>query len=325
MDAVALITQHLDVDKLLKHYDFDGVHTDNEIIRASCKIHGGNNPTAFVINRETGLWYCHTGSCGGGDVFTLVQRMEGIEFKESVHWLSKFFDLDIANLTIVERKAEYIEELKRFIKAMKGKRKKIIPMFAISEEVKSVAKYRDFETATLAHFNLGYVESVTLAKRNGEHYTLRSRLVFPIVYNGIQVGVSFRRIKSTDVPKWSHQPAHIETKDLLYNYDAVIGESVVVVCEGITDVWAFFEIGVPAVATFGAHLTQEQYKLLLKTGADIVLAYDGDEAGKLATQRAIKLLKHKANISLIHMSDDEDPESIGREELKKRYESRKRV
>lgn len=323
MDAVTFINQHLDVEKLLKHYDFDKVHSeDGEIIRSCCKLHGGNNPTAFVINRETGLWYCHTGSCGGGDAFTLVQKMEECDFPSSVRWLAKFFDVDITNLTITERKYQHIEELKKFIKTMKGKRKKELKPFSIMEEIKEVTKFRNFKQETIEHFKLGYVESVKLSKRNGENYTLLHRLVFPIFVNNIQVGISFRRINSNDVPKWSHQPAHIETKEILYNYDEAKTSPIIVICEGITDVWAFYEIGIPAVATFGAHITEEQYKLLLKTGADLVFAFDGDEAGQLVTQRALKLFKYKANLSTVYFEGTEDPENISREELKKRYESR---
>jgi DNA primase len=321
MDAVQAIQQSLDVTKLLHHYGFQQIREDNEFIRACCKLHGGNNPTSFVINKENGLWYCHS-NCGGGDAFTLVQKMEGIEFIESVRWLASFFNVDINNLQIVERKAKYIEELRKFVTLVKSKRKKEIQEFNITEEIKPVTRYRNFNQATLEHFNLGYVDEVTLAKRNGEHYTLRARLVFPIYFQNIRVGMSFRRTKSTDVPKWSHQPAHIETKNLLYNYDSAKDADTIVVCEGITDVWAFYECGIPAVATFGAHLTQEQYKLLLRTGADIVLAYDGDSAGKLATQRAIKMLKWKANLSVIHFNENEDPESITREELYERYSIR---
>ena len=80
MDATTLIQQHLDVEALLEHYGFNNIHNNGDIIRACCKLHGGDNPTAFVINKNTGLWYCHTGECGGGDVFTLVQKFEGINF-----------------------------------------------------------------------------------------------------------------------------------------------------------------------------------------------------------------------------------------------------
>lgn len=319
MDAVSIINKNIDVEKLLQHYDFNKIQSDSDIVRACCKLHGGDNPTSFVIARDTGLWYCHTGSCGGGDVFTLIQQIENISFKESVRWLASFFDVDIKNLEIVEKQYSYIKDLKNFIKLMKGKRKKTFTTFTIKEEIKEVATFRNFLETTIKHFELGYVESVQLTKRDGKHYTLRHRLVFPIYFKNIRIGISFRRTKSKDYPKWSHQPINIEMKNILYNYDNIQGQQTIVVCEGIADVWAFHEIGVPAVATFGAHITQEQYKLLLYTGADLVFAFDGDDAGRLVTEHAIKKFKYKANIFIISFNEGEDPESIKREELRKKY------
>lgn len=325
MDAVSLIVQHLDVEKLLEHYQFDHIHSDGDIIRACCKMHGGNNPSAFVINREKGLYYCHTGNCGSGDAFTLVQHFEECDFASAVRFLASFTGVDITNLHITERKTEYVEELKKFVKLIKSNKKKELKSFTIDEEIKEVLKYRSFTESTLRHFNLGYVESVKLNKRDGEEYSLYNRLVFPIIFNNIQVGMSFRRIKNTDVPKWSHQPASIETGNFLYNYDNAKKESVIVICEGYLDVWAYYEIGIPAVATFGAHISDEQYKLLLKTGADLVLSFDGDDAGRLATSKAEKLFKYKANLSVVHFNEGEDPESITREELRGRYDARERL
>ncbi len=325
MDAVQAILQHMDVNKILTHYDFDKVKNDGNYIRACCKIHGGDNPTAFVMNKDTSLWYCHTGECGGGDIFTLVQKMEGIEFPQAVQWLADFYGINISNLRITERKAKYIQELKSFIQLMRKRKKKQFEPFTINAEIKSVAKYRNFNTDTITHFLMGYVEQVQLTKRDGTPFTLTHRLVFPIVFNNIQVGISFRRIKSSDVPKWMHQPVNLEIGSILYNYDNAKNSPIIVICEGITDVWAFHEIGVQAVATFGAHITEEQYKLLLRTGADLVLAFDGDEAGQLANKIGIKWFKNKANLSIINFNPKEDPENISREELKKRYECRKKL
>ena len=95
-------------------------------------------------------------------------------------------------------------------------------------------------------------------------------------------------------------------------------------CEGIVDVMAFYEIGIPAVCTFGANITDKQYSLLIKTGADLVFAYDGDKAGIKVTNKAIEMFKNKANISVIEFSEGKDPANISRKELLELYERRKR-
>lgn len=328
MNALDKILESIDVVKLLEHYGFNTTHQEGDILRSKCIIHGGDNPTAFAINIDTGLWFCHTGECGGGDIVTLVEKMEDYtgtsSFPKAVRFLADFFDVDIADLEIVERKDRNKKELEKFLKLMKKRKKKDVEEYILPLAKPRVSKYRDFKEETIDYFGLGFLDSIELEKRNGDKYTLHNRLYFPIQFNNIIVGMSLRRTKSNDVPKWSHQPVNLEVGNILYNYDNVIGKESVVVCEGILDVWAFHEVGIPAVCTFGANITDKQYRLLIKTGANIVLAYDGDSAGKKATQKALDIFNNKANISVIEFELGQDPANITREELVKLYENRKR-
>lgn len=326
MDALTLINEHLDVDKLLEHYDFDKVRPDGSFVRACCKIHGGDNPSSFVMNRDNGLYFCHTG-CGGGDAITLIQKLDEVDFQSAVKKLADLMGVDIENMEILERKEKSVEEVKRWIRVMKSRsRKSETHEYVLPVETRPVTKFRDFLPETLEHFGLGYVESVELSKRDGALYTLRNRLVFPIVQNGVQVGVSLRKIKASDVPKWSHQPASIETRNMLYNLDAVLGKQFsIVIVEGIVDVWAYHEIGIPALCTFGAHVTEEQYRILMRTGAELVWSFDGDTAGREATEKAIAMFRNKADMYYVELGEGCDPASISREELRERYDRKIRV
>ena len=325
MYALDKVLENIDTELLLDELGFDVPNNDEEFIRTKCAIHGGDNPTSFVINRENTLWFCHTGGCGGGDAIELVKKIKGLSFHQSINWLSDLFNVDISGLEIKEKKSRFKEDLKSFVSAMKMVKKKDIDEYVVDVEVKSLKSFREFKKETIEHFNMGFVSSIDLNKRDGGQYTLRNRLLFPIIFNNKQVGVALRRTKSKDVPKWSNQPINMNYGDVLYNYDNSVGKSTIVVSEGITDVWAYHEIDVCAVATFGAHLTDKQYKLLLKTGADIVLAYDNDKAGNEAKKKAIKMLKNKVNLYVIDLPVDKDAEDITREELLNAYKSRRRV
>lgn len=323
MDALELLNERIDIVKLMNHYNFEQIDDDGSFVRACCALHGGNEPTAFVANVENGRWYCHTGGCGGGDAFTLVQRKEECNFSESVKWLATFFEVEIGDIEVLKRKSKEESELKKWIQTIQARRKHIMNEFHISDNAKSVRKFRDFLPDTLKFFGLKWVDSFDAEKRDGSRYTLRNRLLFPIIQDGVIVGASLRRVRKTDIPKWSHQPIRMKTGEILYNYDITLGdvESVVVV-EGIPDVWAYHEIGVAAVATFGAHLTDFQLKLLLQSGKDIVLSYDGDEAGRIARDKAIQMMRLTTNLSVVNFADGEDPANITREELLMRYEQR---
>jgi DNA primase len=325
VDALTVINEHIDMEKLLEHYDFDKIDAKGSMIRACCKLHGGSNPTSFVVNTRNNLWYCHTGGCGGGDAYTLTQKIEQVDFPTSVRIVAELFGINIDNLDIKERMSTYVEEMKKWTKTMQKFNKKATHNeYIIPDETRPVTKFRQFKPETLAHFGLQHVELIHLLSREDKPYVLRNRLVFPITNNGIQIGVSLRRVKTIDVPKWSHQPVDLETRELLYNYDAIQGLSTVVIVEGIIDVWAYFEIGVQAVCTFGAHVTDEQYRLLMKTGADLIWSFDGDKAGRTVTEQALELFRNKANQYVVSFEEGEDPASIEREELKRRYVASKR-
>ena len=119
------------------------------------------------------------------------------------------------------------------------------------------------------------------------------------------------------MPKWSNQPEGIETGNILYNYDEAKNYNTIIIVEGIFDVWRYYEAGFPnTVATFGAKMSDEQEKLLLKTGADLILSYDRDEAGIKATNKAIEKLRYKANLKIMTIPNDQDPCSLSHQEIK---------
>lgn len=327
MDAVAVITEQMDVEAILAHYKFDSTRPDGSMIRACCKIHGGSNASGFIISEETGLWYCHTGGCGGGDIFTLARRMESLSFPQSVRRIAEILGIDINNCTITEQSESWQKELRAFMRMMRDRKKvtKHIP-HTLQYTWKNVKTFRAFLPPTLAKFGLKYVASIELTRADNTNYTLKERLLIPIVQNGIEIGVSLRRVNNAHFPKWSHQPASIKTSELLYNIDEYKGDDSIVVVEGIFDVWAFHELGIYAVCTYGAHLSNEQYRILIRTGADIVLCYDGDDAGLVARDKAISMLRNKCNLSYVTWNkESEDPESVAREYLKQQYERRVRV
>lgn len=313
LSAVDIINSNIDVRKILNHYEFNNI-TGGSLIRACCKIHEGNNPTSFVINEESGLWYCHT-NCGGGDVFTLSQKIDKVPFAKSVEIIAGILGINISGMEIIEYKPQYIKDTKEWLKFMKRKKPTIME-YNISAKTTNVTKFRNFHPDTLSKFQLQYVKEFFIKSKEKEYF-LYNRLLIPITFNNTQIGVLLRRLKSSDVPKWSNQPEGIETGNILYNYDEAKNYNTIIVVEGIFDVWRYYEAGFPnTVATFGAKMSNEQEKLLLKTGADLILSYDGDETGIKATNKAIEKLRYKANLKIMTIPNDQDPCSLSHQEIK---------
>ena len=324
MDALTLINKSVEYEKLLEKLDFKSINSSDSYIRCACGLHGGNNPSAFVVNKSNNLWYCHTGGCGGGDIVKLVEKKFNIDFIEALHWITENFDIDISNMEIKERTLQQEDELKKFIKANKARKREKMNSIIIPEG-KKLKSFRNFNESTVRKFELQYHESIEVQTNKGKPLELYKRILFPITFQGEKVGYTLRRTVSTHFPKWFYQPLNLETGDMIYNYDNIVSMTTVYVVEGIVDVMAFHEIGILAVSTFSSNMTEQQARLLLRANVDIVLAFDGDDAGRRATDKAIKLLQNKVNLFRIDFQEGEDPANISREELIKYVSSRKRI
>lgn len=327
MDAVSVIKNNLDVEKILRHYNVEFKYF-GDYIRCACPIHNGDNPTAFVINEDF-LWSCHTGGCGAGDVFTFIEKMEDVDFPKAVKKVAKILEIDIENLIIAERKNDYLKEVERFLKYIKSKKKRestTLKEYNVRAELSQVRSFRNYKESTLIKFGLKYAKEIELDKKDGGVFSLYERLVIPIIKDGVTIGVSIRKIRAKDNPKWFHSPPNIETGNLLYNIDECKNSNEIIVCEGMFDVWSFYEAGFEnTVCTFGAHLSEEQYRILLRSGKDIVWCYDGDSAGLDATKKAVQMMKYKTNQWVMHLPEGADPGNCTPETLQELYKQRERI
>lgn len=324
MDAVSVIKQNIDVEKILRHYNVDFKYF-GDYIRCACPIHNGDNPTAFVINEDF-LWSCHTGGCGAGDVFTFIEQMEDLDFPKAVKKVAEILEIDIENLIIAERKNDYLKEVEKFLKYIKSKKKKkTLNEYVPKAELTQVRSFRNFDEKTLQKFELKYAKEIELDKKDGGTFKLYERLVIPIYVNDVQIGVSIRKIRAKDNPKWFHAPHTMETGNILYNIDSCKNDSEIIVCEGMFDVWSWYEAGYNAICTFGAHLSEEQYRMLLRTGKNIIWCYDGDNAGLEATKKAVQMMKYKTNQWIIHLPEGADPGNCSPDDLRELYKQKERI
>ncbi|HSQ90184.1 toprim domain-containing protein [Romboutsia sp.] len=330
-NAVDVIKDNLDVRVILEHYKVDEMIETGRFIRCACPIHKGNNKTAFSIDIETSLWRCFTNDeCGGGDIFTLIEKIEGVGFVDAVKKLAKILCIDMDNMIIAQRKSSYQKELEEWMKFIQKRKKKAsktdVVEFIIEEEVLPLKKYRHFTQETLEHFGAGYVKQMKYITSSGEERTTYDRIVCPIYQDNIQVGVSLRKTKAKEIVKWLHLPSGLGVGNIIYNLDACKDYDEIVVVEGIFDVWSYYQAGVKnVVCVFGSKITEEQYRILFRTGKDIVLSFDGDDAGVKATKQATELFKNKATLYMVKFDEGLDPGSLESNDLINLYNKKEKI
>lgn len=320
-DIVALIDKSLDVVKVLEYYNLEFDDT-SQIIRMACPLHNGDNPTSFVINQDNGLWKCYSEDISGS-IIHFVERMESINFTKAVERLCQILNVNKDNAEIIE---EHVKEARKFVRNKKSKETKKNHAWKPDCKIKVMNHYRNFTKETMKHFKAGYVEQLKTKNKKGEDCTIKNKLGILLYEDNKIVGISLRRMNENDNVKWLHLPANLQTKTLIYNMDACKEYDEIIITEGIFDVWAYHQAGIKnVVCTFGAHLTKNQYKILMKCGKDITLSYDGDKAGQAITKKVSNMFKNKVNINVVGFKEDEDPASVDSEALIQKYKNKQQI
>lgn len=323
MDVIDYLCSNINPMELLEYYNFKSIKEYDNSIRACCAIHGGNNPNAFIWNKENNLWYCHTGDCGGGDALELIRKIEDISFKDAIFTAANIFDLNINGMSVPTSRDRLKIEQNKWLKKMEKENKLKQP---IEEYKLPYTKYHDsspffnrFSQNIIDFYGAKFCTLFPL-----EESLLKDKMVIPLYKNGIIVGVSLRDMHN-GFPKWIHQPKGIKVSNFLYNYDNAVaaidrGVEEIILTEGIFDVWAYHRIGIDnVVAIFGSNISTVQIEEILKLNVSVTLSFDADDAGKKATEKAILALKNKTILKKIELPEGYDPCDCTENELLNAY------
>ncbi len=283
-----------------------------------CPFHGEKTPS-FSVNAEEGRYYCF-GCRASGDQITWVREIQHLEFVEALRLLADRAGIELhedanAGPALKERR-EALEVMERAV-AWYHERLLTSPDARAAREY---LKSRGIDGDVARKFKLGWApdewdalasglklnEKALLAtglgfvnKRERRQDALRARIIFPIFDPaGKAVAVGGRilpassdaaRVDGRVEPKYKNSPeTSIYSKRrtlyaLNFAKDDVIKSGEIIVCEGYTDVIAFFTAGMPrAVATCGTALGEDHFRLMKNFSTRIVLAYDADAAGQNA-------------------------------------------
>ncbi|MDX1387411.1 MAG: toprim domain-containing protein, partial [bacterium] len=171
-------------------------------------------------------------------------------------------------------------------------------------------------------FKVPELEAFQIFKGSREFF--RGRLIFPIFRGDKKVvGFGGRKLSERDHgPKYLNSPESelFKKGDLVYGLDrakaAIRQGGQIILVEGYFDVLALHAHGFDhAVAPLGTALTQNQARTLHRLAEDIILAFDGDDAGQKAALRALEVLLGQGNLPRsLRLEPGEDPDSFLRQQ-----------
>ncbi|WDF83793.1 DNA primase [Lacticaseibacillus pabuli] len=308
-----------------------------------CPFHDENTPS-FSVNEDKQIFYCF--SCHrGGSVFKFVQELDKLPFPQAVKKVADYAGIPLELDDAPQHREDPVVKRQKEILKLTGDFMHHLLMNTESGQAGlDYVQKRGMTEATLKQFGIGYAPDdrellhTFLSKQNVSedemrasglfverddgslHARFTNRVMFPLRDSlGITVGFSGRTL-TTDkrVAKYLNSP---ETKifskgDLLFNLDEARPEvragAPFYLFEGFMDVISAYQAGVKSgVASMGTSLTRSQVQTLERLGKQLVVAYDGDDAGQHATTRALDMLQgSQLDVSAVVFPGGKDPDEF---------------
>ena len=283
-----------------------------------CPFHNEKTPS-FSVSPDKQIYHCF-GCKKGGGVINFIMEIENLTFPEAVRFLAKRANLPVPE----EEERSDADKLRRRVLELNRDAARWYYDLLCSPEGKAVQAYldkRQIRKSIAVRFGMGaspdrwdglltamtrkgYTKQELLAAglvvngKNGRLYDkFRNRLMLPVIdTRGDVVGFGSRVIDNSE-PKYMNTTETItySKRRILYglNLAKKTKRPNIILCEGNLDVVTLHQAGFDnAVASMGTALTVEQTRLLSRFTKELVLCYDNDNAGQLATQRALELLNN---------------------------------
>lgn len=310
-------------------------------LKAKCPFHH-EKTASFFVSPDRGSFYCF--GCGAkGDLFSFVEKMEGLDFKGALKLLAERAGVRLTHsraqageqdvrerlFAVLERAAHFFEraltenkEAQKYL-AGRGIAQKTIAAwrigFAPSEWRALRALLRDEGCTDDELRRAGLIKHST--EKGGEPYDVfRGRVMFPIFDTAGRVVAFSGRILGTEsenMPKYLNTPETevFHKSKILFGLhaakQAIRTRGYALLVEGQVDLILAHQAGFAnAVAISGTALTTEHLDVLRKFSENLLLAYDSDTAGESAAKRAISLALQKGMAVKIAVLPGKDPAEV---------------
>lgn len=334
LDIVDVVGQHVKLKKSGRNYF------------GLCPFHSEKTPS-FSVAPDKQIYYCF--GCGaGGNVINFVMNIEGYDFLEAIKYLAAESGVQLPET--VGRSTGIVEhpESAKMREAYELTSKLyhyILTETKQGNEAMTYLENRGFTRAEIITFKLGYAPNsfdtlrdfldkrgfamdlvldaglVSRSEKGRIYDRFRDRIIFPISDAQGRIVAFGGRLLGDGEPKYLNSPeSRIFNKGkLLYNLqlakNAIRKGNRAILFEGYIDTITAWQAGIDyGVASLGTALTDQQALLLKRFADEVYICYDSDNAGKLATLRAIEVLnKNGLKIMIADLPTGKDPDDYIRE------------
>ena len=303
-----------------------------------CPFHEDHSPS-MSVSREKQIYTCF--SCGAtGNVFKFLQDFENISFIEAVKKCADISGLELnINLTPNDRLIKKNKSLydiyslsQKFyqnnINSTLGKNAKeyLYNRQLTDNEIKKFEiglSLDEYDMLAKLLVKKGFSDKdliksgIVNANDNGLYDVYRDRIMFPLQdINGNVIGYNGRAYQGNIVNRYvnSKETEIFKKRDYIYNFhrarESAKEKNKIIIMEGPMDVIRASTIGIDnVVATLGTSFSSSQANLVKRLSNNIVLCFDGDDAGLKGTKSAIlELQKIGINPKIIRLPDNLDPD-----------------
>ncbi len=294
---------------------------------------------SFYVSPDRGMYYCFS-SQKGGDMFTFIQEMEGVDFKGALKILA-----ERAHVELVPEDPKKRDERETRYALLEEATKYFFNEREVRPDVTEYVTNRGVTTKSIHAWRIGYAPDewrslrehlkekgftdeemfaaglIKSADGGKEPYDVfRDRVMFPICdASGRVVAFSGRTLKKEDgVPKYVNSPETelFQKSEILYGYDkakqGIRHYDFSLIVEGQFDLVLAHQAGYTnTVAVSGTAFTPHHLALLERLSSRIVLALDSDRAGVTAVKRIVgSMLAHGLDVKVARMEGGKDPADI---------------
>ncbi|HEY0828055.1 MAG TPA: DNA primase [Bacilli bacterium] len=336
----AVLKQHDIVDVVSKY-----VHLSKQgkNLVGLCPFHSEKSPS-FTVTPMKQIYHCF--GCGaGGNSIKFIMEVEGYSFPEAVRQLAEDANIPFDWDDTPKEQTEQQKEKAELYKAYEWSAKWYHYLLRNSEHGKPAMEYlrlRGFTDKLIDLYQIGYAPPMWdtlvqfLVKREldpvlmekgglfserksgtGHVDLFRDRIMFPIWDAKGRVVAFGGRLMGDGQPKYMNTPETMlfNKSKILYNFHharaSIRKTQTIVLFEGYVDAIKAWDAGVlNGVATMGTALTEAHAKLMKNNAEQVILCYDGDQAGQAAAHKSLAILESvgcKTSVAIIpNLMDPDD-------------------